>query len=150
MGSTQSKPTNTQGSNKEITHLYCMKHCENANVMQCMIIQDHLNKTQPKNFTNNSTILKNPKNFQKKKKKKNQKPRSKCMKCMINEREEIIPEVETKVQTENQVRKVKGLKEKCLVEKGKSFCQERLDRKEKKNHAKAIYRKMHLDGSRSC
>ena len=35
MGSTQSKPTSTQHSNKVNTHLKCMKHCYNANVMQC-------------------------------------------------------------------------------------------------------------------
>ena len=39
------------------------------------------------------------------------------MKCMINESEEIIPEVETKVWDEKQVGKVKGLMEKCLGEK---------------------------------
>ena len=55
-----------------------MKHCENENVMQCMSIDDHLNKTHPKNFTKTSSILKNPKNFQK--------PRSKSMKCMKKER----------------------------------------------------------------
>ena len=42
-----------------------MKHCENANVMQGMNIQDHLSKTQPKNFAKTSSILKNPKMFQK-------------------------------------------------------------------------------------
>ena len=63
-----------------------MKHYENENVMQCMSIWDHLNKTQPKNFTKISSILKNPKNFQ-----KPQKFRSKSMKCMINERKDIIP-----------------------------------------------------------
>ena len=40
-----------------------MKHCENANVMQGMNIQDHLSKTQPKNFAKTSSILKNPKNL---------------------------------------------------------------------------------------
>ena len=32
----QSNPTSTQHSNKVNTHLKCMKHCYNANVMQCM------------------------------------------------------------------------------------------------------------------
>ena len=71
------------------------------------------------------------------------------MKCMINEREEIIPEVETKVQTKKQVGKVKGLKEKCLGEKWESFYQERSERNEKKNHVEAIYRNMNPDGLRS-
>ena len=38
MGSIQSNPTITQDFNKENTHLKCMKHCENAIVMQCMSI----------------------------------------------------------------------------------------------------------------
>ena len=33
--------------------------------MQCMNIENHLNKTQPKNFAKTSLILKNPKIFQK-------------------------------------------------------------------------------------
>ena len=33
--------------------------------MQCMNIEDRLNKTQPKNFAKTSLILKNPKIFQK-------------------------------------------------------------------------------------
>ena len=37
MGSTQSKPTSTHHCNKVNTHLKCMKHCYNANVMQCMM-----------------------------------------------------------------------------------------------------------------
>ena len=74
--------------------------------------------------------MKIPKNFQ-----KNQKLRSKCMKCMINEREESIPEVETKVWVEKKVGKMKGLREKYLGEKSKR------NEKKKKNHAEAIYRK---------
>ena len=58
------------------------------------------------------------------------------MKCMINEREEIIPEVETKVWVEKQVGKMKGLREKYLGEKSK-----RNQKKKKKNRAEAIYRK---------
>ena len=46
--------------------------------------------------------------------------------------------------------KVKGLREKCLGEKRKSFCRERSKRNEKKNRAEAIYTKMNLDGLRSC
>ena len=44
-----------------------MKHCENINVMQCVNIEDHLNKTQPKNFAKTSSIkkkkFKNPKTY---------------------------------------------------------------------------------------
>ena len=53
---------------------------------------NHLNKTHPKNFTKTSIILKNPNFFS-----KTPNVRSKDMKCMINEWESIIPEVETKV-----------------------------------------------------
>ena len=53
------------------------------------------------------------------------------MKCMINERKEIIPEEENKIWAENQVEKVKGLKEKCLGEKRESLCQEKSERNEK-------------------
>ena len=42
-----------------------MKHCENENVMQCMSIHDHLNKTQPKIFAKTSSILKNFKKISK-------------------------------------------------------------------------------------
>ena len=53
MGSTQSKYTSTQHSNKVNTHLKCMKHCYNAHVMQCMKFKDHLKKkkTHPKILT---------------------------------------------------------------------------------------------------
>ena len=37
MGSAQSKPTRTHQCNKVNTHLKCMKHCYNADVMQCMM-----------------------------------------------------------------------------------------------------------------
>ena len=46
--------------------------------MQCMNIEDHLNKTQQKNFTKTSSIMKNPKKFS-----KTPKVRSEWMKCMI-------------------------------------------------------------------
>ena len=65
MGLAQSKPTSTHQCNKVNTNLKCMKHCYNANVMQCMNILDHLNKNHPNNFTKTSSILKNLKNFQK-------------------------------------------------------------------------------------
>ena len=65
MGLAQSKPTSTHHCNKVNTHLKCMKHCYNANVMQCMNILDHLNKNHPNNFTKTSSILKNLKKFQK-------------------------------------------------------------------------------------
>ena len=58
-----------------------MKHCENANVMRYMSIYRQISKTQPKNFSKYSSIFKNPKNFT-----KNPKPRSKCVKCMNDER----------------------------------------------------------------
>ena len=99
----------------------CMKHCENANVMQCISKKDHLNVTQPKNFTKISSILKNPKNVQ-----QPQKPSSKWMKCMINERKEIILDEEHKVWAKNQVGKVKRLSEKCLGERKECFCQENM------------------------
>ena len=41
----------------------CMKHCENANGMQCMIIYHQINNTQPKNFTKISKTFKNPINL---------------------------------------------------------------------------------------
>ena len=44
MGSTQSKPTSTQFSTFKNTS-ECMKHCENANGMQCMIIYYQINNT---------------------------------------------------------------------------------------------------------
>ena len=69
MGSAQSKPTSTHHCNKVNTHLKFMNIVKNANVMQCMNIVDHLNKNHPKNFRKTSSILKNPKNFPKKKKK---------------------------------------------------------------------------------
>ena len=65
MGSAKSKPTSTHHCNKVNTHLKCMKHCYNANAMQCMMIYTHLSKTHPKNFTKTSSILKNLKKFQK-------------------------------------------------------------------------------------
>ena len=45
-----------------------MKYYENANGMQCMILQHKKHNTQPKNFTRSSKVFKNAK------------PRSKCMK----------------------------------------------------------------------
>ena len=51
--------------NKVNTHLKCMKHCYNANEMQCMMIYNHLHKTHPKNFTKTSSILKKPKKISK-------------------------------------------------------------------------------------
>ena len=42
-----------------------MKHCEDANGMQCMIILHKKRNTQPKNFTKYSSIFKNPKIFKK-------------------------------------------------------------------------------------
>ena len=62
MGSTQSKPTNTQFSTFKNTS-ECMKHCENANGMQCMIIYHQINNTQPKHFKKISKNFKNPKSF---------------------------------------------------------------------------------------
>ena len=67
MGSTQSKPINTQFSTYKHTSKY-MKHCENANGIQCMIIYQQINNTKPKNFTKNLKCFKNPKNFTKPKK----------------------------------------------------------------------------------
>jgi len=53
------------------------------------------------------------------------------MKCMINERKEIIPNEEIKIWAENQVGNVKGLREKCLGEKRESFCREKSEKNEK-------------------
>ena len=50
MGSAQSKPTSTQYFNIVITYLKCMNIVKNAHVMQCMMIEDHLHKNQPKNL----------------------------------------------------------------------------------------------------
>ena len=118
-----------------------MKHCENANVMHCMSKHDHLNKTQPKNFVKISSILKNPKNFS-----KTQKPKSKWMKCMIQERKEIIPNEEHKVWAENQVGNIKRLSEKCLGERKEIFYRE----KWRENHAEAIYKKHEARWIESC
>ena len=64
MGSTQSKPNSTHSFNIYISHIYnAWKYSYNTNVMQCMNIYDHLNITQPKNFTKTSSILKNPKSL---------------------------------------------------------------------------------------
>ena len=63
MGSAQSKPTNTQHSNKVNTHLKCMKHCYNAHVMQCMKFKDHFNKNPSQNFNEKSQVLKISNNF---------------------------------------------------------------------------------------
>ena len=49
---------------------------------------------------------------------------------MINERKEIIPEEENKIWAENQVGKVKGLREKCLREKRESFYRDRSEKSE--------------------
>ena len=78
MSSAQSNPSSTQHSNKVNTHLICMKHCYNAHVMQCMVIQDQIYKTHPKNLAKTSLILKNLKTFQ-----KPQKVRSQDVKCMM-------------------------------------------------------------------
>ena len=43
----------------------CIKHCEDANGMQCVIILHQKRNTQPKNFTKYSSIFKNPKIFKK-------------------------------------------------------------------------------------
>ena len=42
-----------------------MKQCYNAHVMQCMMIESHFHKAQPKNFTKTPLILKTPKVYQK-------------------------------------------------------------------------------------
>ena len=64
--------------------------------MQCMNIEDHLNKTQPKNFAKTSSNLKNPKIFQ-----KPQKLDKKRMKCMIDVRRKIIPEEENTLEAKD-------------------------------------------------
>ena len=66
--------------------------------MQCINIEDHLNKTQPKNFAKTSLILKNPKNFS-----KTQNLGKKWMTCMINLRRKIIPEEENMIEAKDWV-----------------------------------------------
>ena len=65
MGSAQSKPTSTHHCNKVNTHLKCMKHCYNADVMQCMMFLNHLNKKPSQKFHKNFKFLENPKVYQK-------------------------------------------------------------------------------------
>ena len=61
MGSAQSKPTRTHQCNKVNTHLKCMKHCYNADVMQCMMfLKTFKHKPVPK-FHKNFKFWKNPK-----------------------------------------------------------------------------------------
>ena len=62
MGLAQSKPISTQTNS---THLNACQYRYNANVMQCMRFQTHLSENPSQNFKNNSSILKNPKIFQK-------------------------------------------------------------------------------------
>ena len=64
--------------------------------------------------------------------KKPQKPRSKCMKCMIKDRKEIIIDEEHKIWAKKQVGKVKRLSEKCLGERKECFCRDKSERNEKK------------------
>ena len=54
------------------------------------------------------------------------------MKCMIQERNEIIPDEEYSIWAKDQVGKVKRLSVKCLGERKKIFCQEKMERNEKK------------------
>ena len=78
MGSTKSKPTSTHHCNKVNAHLKCMKHCYNANAMQCMMIYTHLSKTHPKKFHKNFINIEKSQKIS-----KTPKVRSECMKCMI-------------------------------------------------------------------
>ena len=78
IGSAQSNPTSTQ---TYYTHLNAWKYHYNANVMQCMRFWTHLNENPSQNFNKNSSILKNPKIFQ-----KPQNLRFKNMKCMKYEK----------------------------------------------------------------
>ena len=65
------------------------------------------NPTQ--NFCKNLINFEKPQGFS-----KTPKVRSKEMKCMINERMKIILEGENTLEAEDQVRKIKRLREKCL------------------------------------
>ena len=78
--------------------------------MQCMNIEDHLNKTQPKNFAKTSSNLKNPKIFQ-----KPQKLDKKRMKCMIDVRRKIIPEEENTLEAKDWVGKTFRERERKVV-----------------------------------
>ena len=83
--------------NKVNTQLSCMKHCYNANEMQCIKIK--YTKPIPK-FLHKLINFETPKILQ------NSKLR---VKCMINEWERIILDEEHLIQAEDQVKNVRGL-----------------------------------------
>ena len=64
--------------------------------MQCMKFQDHINISQPKNFTKTSSILKKPQNFS-----KTPKPRFQNMKMHESERFEAYQVSERGLGREN-------------------------------------------------
>ena len=66
------------------------------------------------------------------------------MKCMIQERKEIILDEEHKIWAKNQVGKVKRLSEKCLGERKECFCREKSERSEKKIVQKLYIEKQSL------
>ena len=55
------------------------------------------------------------------------------MKCMIQERNEIILDEEYMIWVEDQVGNVKRLSVKCLGERKRIFCREKMERNENKN-----------------
>ena len=65
MGSVQSKPTSTHHCNKVNTHLKCMIHRYNANVMQCMMFYNSFKQNPTQKFCKNLINFENPKNFSK-------------------------------------------------------------------------------------
>ena len=65
IGSVQSKPTNTQHSNKVNTHRKCMKHYYNAYVMQCLKFQTSFWQNPSQKLTKNFIDFENFQNFPK-------------------------------------------------------------------------------------
>jgi len=111
--------------NKVNTHLKCMKHCYNANKMQCIMIYNHLHKTHPKNFTKTSSILKNPKKI------------SKAQNLDLNawrmSKREIIPRDLRQKKKGRKSRRLKVLREKWVFGRWKDrVCRERSGRNEEK------------------
>ena len=68
------------------------------------------------------------------------------MKCMIQERKEIIPDEEHKVWAENQVGNIKRLSEKCLGERKEIFYREKTERNEEKIMLRLYTKNTKLDG----
>ena len=90
-------------------------------------------KTHPKNFAKTSTILKKSQKFS-----KTSKVRSKDMKCMINERENIILEKKNDLKAEDLLGMRFRVKERWLGRRGDVFCRER-SRRNEENIAQTLF-----------